>query len=96
MDTSNGVKVSKVAEILDLYNFIPDMELKGHRIKISDVNRPALQLSGFFEHFEGSRLQIIGNVEYTYMQYLDQQKKEEIYKQLLSYDIPGIIFFCNF
>ena len=92
MDTSNGVKVSKVAEILDLYNFIPDMELKGHRIKISDVNRPALQLSGFFEHFDESRLQIIGNVEFTYMQYMEPQKKEEIYKQLLSYDIPGIIF----
>ena len=92
MDTSNGVKVSKVAEILDLYNFLPDMELKGHRIKISDVNRPALQLSGFFEHFDESRLQIIGNVEYTYMQYMEPQKKEEIYKQLLSYDIPGIIF----
>lgn len=92
MDTSNGVKVSKVAEILDLYNFLPDMELKGRRIKISDVNRPALQLSGFFEHFDESRLQIIGNVEYTYMQYMEQQKREEIYKQLLSYDIPGIIF----
>lgn len=92
MDTSNGVKVSKVAEILDLYNFLPDMELKGRRIKISDVNRPALQLSGFFEHFDESRLQIIGNVEYTYMQYMEPQKKEEIYKQLLSYDIPGIIF----
>lgn len=92
MDTSNGVKVSKVAEILDLYNFIPDMELKGHRIKISDVNRPALQLSGFFEHFDESRLQIIGNVEFTYMQYMEPQKKEAIYKQLLSYDIPGIIF----
>lgn len=92
MDTSNGVKVSKVAEILDLYNFLPDMELKRHRIKVSDINRPALQLSGFFEHFEQSRLQIIGNVEYTYMQYLDASKKEEIYRQLLSYDIPGIIF----
>lgn len=92
MDTSNGVKVSKVVEILDLYNFLPDMELKGRRIKISDVNRPALQLSGFFEHFDESRLQIIGNVEYTYMQYMEPQQKEEIYRQLLSYDIPGIIF----
>ena len=92
MDTSNGVKVSKVAEILDLYNFLPDMELKGHRIKVCDVNRPGLPLSGFFEHFDETRLQIIGNVEYTYLQNLEQQKREEIYKQLLSYRIPGIIF----
>ena len=33
--------VSKVAQIMDLYNFLPDMDLKKHRIKISDVNRPA-------------------------------------------------------
>ena len=57
----SGVGVAKVAQILDLCNFIPQMELKGHRIMIRDVNRPALQLSGYFEHFEQSRVQIIGN-----------------------------------
>ena len=39
---------------------------------IRDVNRPALQLSGYFEHFEQSRVQIIGTVEYTYLQQLDE------------------------
>lgn len=92
MDTSKGVKVSKVAENLDLYNFLPDMELRTHYIKVSDVNRPALQLSGFFEHFEQSRVQIIGNVEYTYLQHLNLPQKEEIYTEFMSYDIPCIIF----
>ena len=59
-----GVGVAKIAQIMDLCNFLPDMELKGHRIMISDVNRPALQLSGYFKHFEQSRVQIIGTVEY--------------------------------
>ena len=71
-----GVGVSKIVQIMDLYNFLPDMDLKGQRIMISDVNRPALQLSGFFEHFEQSRVQIIGNVEYTYLQHLDALQKE--------------------
>lgn len=92
MNESNGVSVSKVAQILDLYNFLPDMGLKGHRILISDVNRPALQLSGFLEHFEQSRVQIIGKVEYSYLQRLDMQKKEEILKKFMAYDIPCIIF----
>ena len=35
-----GVGVAKIAQIMDLCNFLPDMELKGHRIMISDVNRP--------------------------------------------------------
>ncbi|MBQ8278840.1 MAG: HPr(Ser) kinase/phosphatase [Roseburia sp.] len=90
--TTNGVGVSKIAQDMDLYNFLPDMELKGHRIMVSDVNRPALQLSGFFEHFEQSRVQIIGNVEYTYLQNLDALQREEIYTEFMSYDIPCIIF----
>ena len=92
MNGTNGVSVSKVAQIMDLYNFLPDMDLKAHRIKISDVNRPALQLSGFFEHFEQSRVQIIGNVEYTYLQRLDVEKKEKVLKKFTAYDIPCIIF----
>lgn len=75
MGNSNGVGVAKVAQIMDLRNFMPDMELKGHRIMVSDVNRPALQLSGYFEHFEQSRVQIIGTVEYTYLQQLDEGRR---------------------
>ena len=87
MNGTNGVSVSKVAQIMDLYNFLPDMDLKKHRIKISDVNRPALQLSGFFEHFEQSRVQIIGNVEYTYLQRLDVEKKEKILQKFTTYAV---------
>ena len=87
MDAVKGVGVSKIIQILDLYNFMPDMDLKGHRIKVSDVNRPALQLSGFFKHFEQSRVQIIGNVEHTYLKQLDAERKEAIYKEFMSYDI---------
>lgn len=88
----NGVKVSKIIDYMDLYNFLPDLDLNKHRIKTSDVNRPALQLSGFFEHFEQSRVQIIGNVEYTYLQHMDAFRKREIYTEFMSYDIPCIIF----
>mgnify|MGYP004666739113 FL=1 len=92
MNTTNGVSVNKVSQLMDLYNFLPDMELKGHRITVSDVNRPALQLSGFFEHFEQSRIQIIGTVEYSYLQRLDTEKKEKIFREFMAYNIPCIIF----
>ena len=88
----SGVSIAKIVKLMDLYNFLPDMELKKQRIMISDVNRPALQLSGYFEHFEQSRVQIIGTVEYTYLQKLDEKKKEEIYRAFMEYDIPCVIF----
>ena len=90
---SNGsVSVAKVAQVLNLKNFTPDINLKKCKIISSDVNRPALQLTGYFEHFEQSRVQIIGMVEYTYLQHLNDSEKDSIYSRFLKYDIPCVIF----
>ncbi|MGN0348947.1 MAG: HPr(Ser) kinase/phosphatase [Roseburia sp.] len=88
----SSVSVAKVTQLLDLYNFLPDIDLKASKIMTNDVNRPALQLSGYFEHFDQLRVQIIGTVEYTYLQQMDERKKEEIYDAFFSYDIPCVIF----
>lgn len=87
-----GVSVEKVAKKLQLNSYMDDMDLKKFRIKLPDVNRPALQLSGYFEHFEQSRVQIIGMVEYTYLEHLELKEREDIYRQFLNYDIPCVIF----
>lgn len=87
-----GVSVEKIAQKLQLNSFMEDMELKKFRIMIPDVNRPALQLSGYFEHFEQSRVQLIGMVEYTYLEQLSQSEKEKIYRKFLKYDIPCVVF----
>ena len=63
---SNGsVSVAKVAQVLNLKNFTPDINLKKCKIISSDVNRPALQLTGYFEHFEDPQLR----------EYIDKQKQ---------------------
>ena len=76
MDALHSVSVAKVAELLDLNNLTKEMNLKERAIECSDVNRPALQLSGYFEHFEERRIQIIGNVEYTYIEKMNLFKKK--------------------
>ncbi len=64
------------------------------KIKITqpDINRPALQMAGYFEHFDATRLQIIGFVEYTYMEGLEDDRKREVYETFMGYDIPAIVF----
>ena len=52
MNALHSVSVAKVAELLDLNNLTKEMNLKERAIECSDVNRPALQLSGYFDHFE--------------------------------------------
>ncbi len=88
----NGVSVSKIVERLDLKVYTDDIDLKKRKIQCADINRPALQLAGYFQHFDSSRVQVIGNVEYFYTKQLREDVKHQIYKELLSYDIPCIIF----
>ena len=79
----SSVSVAKIAQILDLKNFTDNIELKKIKITSSDVNRPALQLTGYFEHFEQSRIQMIGNVEYAYIQQMNDEEKRIRYSSSL-------------
>ena len=45
------VKMSKVVEKMNLKNLTPDVDHTDKQVKLPDINRPALQLSGFFNHF---------------------------------------------
>ena len=87
-----SVKLEKIVEKMKLENLTPELDISRIKIKQPDINRPALQMAGYFEHFEDTRLQIIGFVEYTYMEGLPQARQKEVFTRLLSYDIPAIIF----
>ena len=87
-----SVSLLKIIDKMKLENLTPEIDLSGIKITQPDINRPALQLAGYFEHYEASRLQIIGFVEYTYMESLSQKRKEEVYNKLLSCPIPVIVF----
>lgn len=92
MPNTSGVSVAKIIELMDLKNYTDELEVKKRKITSSDVNRPALQLTGYFEHFEESRVEIIGNVEYTYLEKLSPEEKAIRFMEFLSYDIPCVIY----
>ena len=58
----NGVSVAKIVELLDLKVFTDDIDLKKRKITCADINRPALQMAGYFQHFESTRVQVIWNI----------------------------------
>ncbi len=87
-----SISLQKIIDHMKLDNLTPDLDISKIRIIQPDINRPALQLAGYFEHFETTRLQIIGFVEYTYMEGMTDERKEDIYRQFLSFDIPAVIF----
>lgn len=87
-----SVELSKIVEKLHLKNLTPDISLESIKVTQPDINRPALQLAGFFDHFDEERVQVIGYVEYTYLEKLEQERKVEIYNKLLSSNIPCIVY----
>ena len=91
----NGVSVSKIVELMDLKVYTDGIDLKKRKIQSQDINRPALQLAGFYDHFESTRVQVIGNVEYFYSQQLEEDVRVARFQELLSYDIPCIIYSRN-
>ena len=87
-----NVKVSAIVEKMNLKNLTPEVDYSEKIVEVPDINRPALQLTGYFEHFDAERIQVIGFVEYTYLQKMSEEEKERIYSMLLSYKLPGIVY----
>lgn len=89
---ASSVALSKLVEKMNLKNLTPDVDISQIRVTVPDINRPALQLTGYFEHFASERVQIVGYVEYTYLQGLCSDAKRPIYEKFVSYKMPCIIY----
>ncbi|WP_455530274.1 HPr(Ser) kinase/phosphatase [Ruminococcus sp.] len=57
----------------------------------NDVNRPGLQLMGFYEYFNPERIQIIGKMEFAYLSTIDEKTRKERLQLLFAQRIPALI-----
>lgn len=73
---------------------VPDDINKIH-ITSTEVNRPGLLISGFSENFEPTRLQILGKMEFSYLDSLDQEVKMDRINNLFSRGVPAVIITRN-
>ena len=64
-------------------------------ITISDVNRPALQLVGFYDYFDDKRLQILGRGEMRYLDRMTEAERLRVFNKLMSYPFPALIVARN-
>lgn len=87
-----SIALTRLIEKMKLENLTPEIDLSDIHITQPDINRPALQLTGYFEHFDATRLEIIGFVEHTFMAGLPDERKREIYDEFMSYDFPAVVF----
>ena len=83
-----------------LANMIKEFDLKLLTEKVAiedkalchpDINRPALQLAGFYDYFDADRLQIIGKVEYAYLEKMAADQRVDTLHRLFSSKIPCLV-----
>lgn len=89
------VSMEKFVKEFELENLTPQVDFSEKVLTSSDVNRPALQLAGFFEHFDSDRVQVIGMVEHTYLSKLEPDFRENVLRQIFSFKIPCIVISRN-
>lgn len=61
------------------------------RITVEDVARPGLQLAGYFDHYEPMRLQVMGNVEMSYVSKFTPADRSAIFDRLFAYKFPALL-----
>lgn len=70
---------------------LSDTSLKEMDINVTDINRPGLQFTGFYEYFAHERPQVIGKTEMTYLESLEPHARWERLEKFMSYPLPCII-----
>ena len=95
MIDTHSIALTTIVKEFDLQVVHAATDFDSVRITVEDISRPGIQLSGYFDHFDAVRVQIIGLVENNYLQTLGAERKKQIYTQLLSYEIPCLVYTTN-
>ncbi len=90
-----SVLLSQLVEEFRLEVAFAATDFKKIRLTVEDVARPGLQLSGYFDHFEPMRLQVMGNVEMSYVSKLSPTERAVIFDRLFSYKFPALLIARN-
>ena len=91
MEENYTVKLSKVIEEFSLETvYLPDLP-ENIFISCSRVNRPGLQMVGFYDHYEQERIQIIGKVENLYLASLPLEERRRRLEDFFHSGPCGVI-----
>ncbi len=92
MEELHAVKLSKVINEFDLESIYLSNLPDNIEISNSRVNRPGLQMTGFYDHYEAMRLQIIGKVEHLYIESLGSEERSMRLEDFFKSRPVGVIF----
>ena len=90
-----SVSLSDLVKEFDLKVEYASTDFASIRLTVEDVSRPGIQLAGYFDHFDPMRLQVLGNVEMSYLSRLTAHDRASILDRLFSYKFPALLITRN-
>lgn len=85
-------------KLIDEFNlkplYLPEND-ENIMISTTEVNRPGLHLTGFYQHFDPFRIQMFGNMEMAYLNTLSEQQRKNMIENLFAQKIPCVIVTRN-
>ena len=91
MSSKYAVKLSAIVEDHGLTVLHTSADYDQRVLTTADINRPALQLTGFYNYFDPKRLQAIGRVESTYLETLSDAQRRQSFEDLMKFDIAALV-----
>lgn len=88
-----SVNVEKLIKDLDLE--ILKEGKPNQEIRVNDINRPGLQLAGFYNYFAPERIQVIGKAEWSFLDDMQPEVRKKRIKKYFSFDVNCIIISRN-
>lgn len=87
----NYITLDKLIKDLELETIYRADNIEEEKITASEMNRPGLQLAGFFDKFAYERLQVLGNVEWNYSNDLPRDIRYNRFERIFEYPIPAMV-----
>ena len=88
---SETVKVIDLVNALQLEIITGDEEALQREIKISDISRPGLELTGYFTYYSYNRIQLFGSKEITFAQRMLPEERLMVMRRMCAPEIPAFI-----
>lgn len=90
----NEVTVQDLIDALRL-SIYSGREFLEKLIQTSDLSRPGLELTGYFEYYPADRVQVFGQSETSYLNQMPKEERAQIIRQLAQEETPALIFARN-
>lgn len=85
------IPLTKIIEEFELEKIYEPKDIETVLIECADINRPGLQMVGFFDHFDKKRIQIMGMVEFTYLEQFTADEREDKLDKFFALEFPALV-----